>query len=266
MSGALLDIDGLDVAFGGRGVLFGFSCAIREGERLGLVGESGSGKSIAARALIGLLPPTARAGAKRYRFDGVDYDVARGKSLARLRGRGIAMVLQDPRYALNPTMTAGEQIAEVCGRSRALELLAEVGLGRPERVFGQFPNELSGGMGQRVMIAMMLASEPKLLIADEPTSALDVTVAHGILELLDGLVASRRMSLLFISHDLGLASSFCDRLMVMYRGRVLERIAAADFESSTHPYTQGLLRCRPKLGGPREALPTLVRDAAWERP
>ena len=263
MSGELLDIAGLDVAFADKRVVRDFACAIGPGERIGLVGESGSGKSLSARALIGLLPAGARAKATRYRFDRSTFDPADPRALARLRGRGIAMVLQDPKYSLNPTMSAGAQIAEVCGRRRALELLAEVGMREPELVFELFPGALSGGMGQRVMIAMMLAAEPKLLIADEPTSALDVTIANGVLALLDRLVEARRMALLFISHDLDLVGGFCDRVLVMYAGRVVETLAARDLNEARHPYTRGLLACRPRLDAPPGPLPTLRRDPAW---
>jgi peptide/nickel transport system ATP-binding protein len=263
VSAPLLEIVGLDVAFGERRVVRDFAVAVAPGERVGLVGESGSGKSLSARALIGLLPKGARAQAASYRFDGAAFDPASPSMLARLRGRGIAMVLQDPKYSLNPTMTAGAQIAEVCGRSRALALLAEVGLGEPERVFDQYPGALSGGMGQRVMIAMMLAAEPKLLIADEPTSALDVTVANGVLALLDRIVVARRMALLFISHDLDLVGQFCDRVLVMYAGRVVERLATRALDNATHPYTRGLLACRPRLDAPLGPLPTLTRDPSW---
>lgn len=266
MTGALLEIEGLNVAVAGRKLVRDFSCRIEAGERLGLVGESGSGKSLSVRALVGLLPSRVQASAARFVFDGEARDVSDAKSLARLRGGGIAMVLQDPKYALNPTMTAGDQVAEVCGRGRALDLLARVGLPDAERVFDQHPGALSGGMGQRVMIAMMLAAEPKLLIADEPTSALDVTVANGVLALLDEIVAERRMALLFISHDLDLAGAFCDRIHVMYAGRVVERLAARSLARAEHPYTRGLLACRPRVDAPPGPLPTLRRDPAWSAP
>lgn len=262
---ALLDIDGLDVSFGDRIVVRDFSCRLSAGERLGIVGELGSGKSLSTRALMGLLPPRAAARSRRYAFDGATYDVAQPKALSALRGRGIALVLQDPKVALNPTMTAGAQIAEVCGRMRALELLADVGLREPERVYDQFPGALSGGMGQRVMIAMMLAAEPKLLIADEPTSALDVTVAQGVLALLDEIIAARRMALILISHDLDLAGAFCEQILVMYAGRIVERIGASDLEKARHPYTRGLLQCRPRIEDRGRTLPTLSRDPAWSQ-
>lgn len=243
-------------------------------ERLGIVGESGSGKSQTGRAIMGLTPPHAKITAKRLEFDGIDLIKASPRERRELRGSRIAMVLQDPKYSLNPVMTIGRQIAETLKahgkydsaeiRRRSLAMLEAVQIRNPERVMALYPHEVSGGMGQRVMIAMMLVAEPELLIADEPTSALDVTVQLEVLSILDKLVSERGMGLIFVSHDLRLVSSFCDRVIVMYAGRIVEEIAAKDLANAKHPYTQGLLNCMPKLGADRHPLPTLQRDEAWK--
>jgi peptide/nickel transport system ATP-binding protein len=244
-------------------------------ERLGIVGESGSGKSQTGRAIMGLTPQHAKITAKQLEFDGIDLLKASPKQRRALRGGRIAMVLQDPKYSLNPVMTIGRQIAETLNahkrysreetRKRSLEMLEAVQIRDPERVLNLYPHEVSGGMGQRVMIAMMLVAEPELLIADEPTSALDVTVQLEVLSILDRLVAERGMGLIFISHDLRLVSSFCDRVIVMYAGRIVEEIAAADLANAKHPYTQGLLSCMPKIGANRHPLPILQRQEAWKQ-
>ncbi|MDE2582933.1 MAG: ABC transporter ATP-binding protein [Rhodospirillales bacterium] len=242
-------------------------------EKLGIVGESGSGKSLTARAILKLLPAAAHIRAERLRFDDIDVLTAGERQMRAIRGRRAGLILQDPKYALNPVMTAGAQIAEAWrahhrGRRRqameaAVELLAQVRIRDPARVAGLYPHELSGGMGQRVMIAMMLAPDPELLIADEPTSALDATVQAEILRLIDDLVSRRGMGLILISHDLPLVSHFCDRVMVMYAGRVVEELRAADLAAARHPYTRGLLDCMPSLLHPKPRLPVLARDAAW---
>jgi peptide/nickel transport system ATP-binding protein len=242
-------------------------------ERLGIVGESGSGKSLTGRAIMRLLPASAQLSARRLSFDGTDLLSASPKTLRGLRGARISLVMQDPKYSLNPVMTVGEQIAEAArihggvskidARLKALAMLEAVRIRDPERVFRLFPHEVSGGMGQRIMIAMMLVPEPDLLIADEPTSALDVTVQLQVLAILDDLVRQRGMGLLFISHDLELVASFCDRVLVMYAGRVMEELSARDLASARHPYTRGLLNSLPRLGDERAELPTLSRDPAW---
>lgn len=244
-------------------------------ERLGIVGESGSGKSQTGRAILGLTPPPGEVSAKRLDFDGIDLLKASRRTLRALRGGRISMVMQDPKYSLNPVMTIGEQIVEAYqaharasrseARDRTLAMLEAVKIRDPRRVFSLYPHEVSGGMGQRAMIAMMLVTEPDLLIADEPTSALDVTVAIEVLRILDELVSERGMGLVFISHDLKLVSSFCDRVLVMYAGRVVEELAAKDLKQAKHPYTQGLIRCLPTLTNEVRPLPTLNRDASWGR-
>jgi peptide/nickel transport system ATP-binding protein len=242
-------------------------------EKLGIVGESGSGKSVTARAILGLLPAAAQVGADLLRFDGLDVIGAHENILRQIRGKRAGLILQDPKYSLNPVMPVGRQIAEAWrvhkGGSRriadqaALRLLEQVRIRDPERVARAYPHELSGGMGQRVMIAMMLAPDPELLIADEPTSALDATVQAEILRLIDDLVSRRGMSLILISHDLPLVSHFCDRVMVMYAGRVMEELSAGQLARARHPYTRGLLNCLPSLVHPRDRLATLARDPAW---
>jgi peptide/nickel transport system ATP-binding protein len=244
-------------------------------ERLGIVGESGSGKTMTGRALLGLTPPGARVSARRLVFDGVDLLAAGPAKLRSLRGRRMAMVMQDPRYSLNPVMRVGDQIAEAVrvsrkanraeARAAALKALADVRIHAPERVYDLYPHEVSGGMGQRVMIAMMLAPGPDLLVADEITSALDVTVQMQVLAILDDLVARKGMGLVFISHDLELVASFCDRVLITYGGRVVESCRASELDRATHPYTRGLLGCLPRLDAPRERLATLDRDPAWAR-
>ncbi|MCM0751372.1 peptide ABC transporter ATP-binding protein [Brucella pseudogrignonensis] len=242
-------------------------------ERLGIVGESGSGKSQTGRAIMGLTPPHAKITAKKLEFDGIDLLNASPRERRALRGGRVTMVLQDPKYSLNPVATIGKQIAETLKahgkfssseiRTRSIAMLEAVQIRDAERVMKLYPHEVSGGMGQRVMIAMMLVAEPEMLIADEPTSALDVTVQLEVLGILDKLVAERGMGLIFVSHDLRLVSSFCDRVIVMYAGKIVEELAASDLANAKHPYTQGLLNCMPKLGADRHPLPTLQREEAW---
>ena len=197
-------------------------------EKLGIVGESGSGKSQTGRALLGLIAGNGRVSAKRLDFDGIDLLRADERTMRSIRGGRISMVMQDPKFSLNPVITVGEQIVEAYrvhanasrreARERALEMLEAVRIRNPRHVFGAYPHEVSGGMGQRVMIAMMMIPEPDLIIADEPTSALDVTVQLQVLAVLDDMVSRLGTSLIFISHDLGLVASFCDRVLVMYAG------------------------------------------------
>src|SRR5690606_31132573 len=226
-------------------------------ERLGIVGESGSGKSQTGRAIMGLTPPQAKVSATKLSFDSIDLLAASPAERRALRGKRIAMILQDPKYSLDPVMSIGRQIVETLrthekvtraeARERALDMLAAVQIRDPKRVFDQHPHEVSDGMGQRAMIAMMLVADPELLIADEPTSALDVTVQLDVLGILDRLVSTRGMGLIFISHDLRLVSSFCDRVVVMYAGKVVEQLKASELKNAEHPYTRGLLDCMPKI-------------------
>jgi peptide/nickel transport system ATP-binding protein len=242
-------------------------------ERLAIVGESGSGKSQTGRALLGLTAPGGRVTAARMAFDGIDLLHCSAAQRRALRGGRMAMVLQDPKYSLDPVMCIGSQIVETLrahrpvsaaqARRQALEALAAVRIDDPERVFRLYPHEVSGGMGQRAMIAMMLIAEPDLLIADEPTSALDVTVQLDVLRILDDLVRARGMGLIFISHDLRLVSSFCDRVLVMYQGRIVEQLDSGRLDQAQHPYTQGLLNCLPRLGDSRHPLPVLERRPEW---
>lgn len=242
-------------------------------EKLGIVGESGSGKSLSARALLGLVPSPGVVTADQMRFDGVDLLTPAPAAMRRIRGRRIGLVMQDPKYCLNPVKTIGSQIAESArmnadaskaeARRRALAMLDSVQIRDPERVFRAYPHELSGGMAQRAMIAMMLVGEPDLLIADEPTSALDVSVQLEILALLDRLISSRGMGLILISHDLRLVSRFCDRVIVMYAGKIMETTISSNLNAATHPYTRGLMNCLPVLDKPDQPLPTLHRDPAW---
>jgi peptide/nickel transport system ATP-binding protein len=242
-------------------------------EKVGIVGESGSGKSVTGRSILRLIAPPGEVTAARLALDGEDLMQADERRMRELRGRRLAMVMQDPKFSLNPVMTVGRQIAETyrihsgAGRReakrRAIEMLDAVRIREPERVYDRYPHEVSGGMGQRVMIAMMLIGDPDLLIADEPTSALDVTVQTQVLAIIDDLVSQRGMGLLFISHDLNLVASFCDRVLVMYGGRIVESCRAADLPQASHPYTQGLLQALPRIEGPPGDLPVLVRDPAW---
>jgi peptide/nickel transport system ATP-binding protein len=242
-------------------------------ERLGIVGESGSGKSTTGRAIMGLVPQPGRVEADELRLGDVDLLRLSERGFRKLRGKRIAMVLQDPKYSLDPVMAVGPQIAETHrthfastakeAKEAALEMLEAVRIHDPERVYALFPHQVSGGMGQRVMIAMMLIAGPDLLIADEPTSALDATVQQQVLAIMDDLVRRRGMGLILISHNLHLVSSFCDRVLVMYAGQIVETCAASRLAAARHPYTRGLLAALPELGKRRRELPQLQRDPAW---
>jgi peptide/nickel transport system ATP-binding protein len=242
-------------------------------EKVGIVGESGSGKSMTARAILRLTPPQAQVSAKSMRFQDIDLAAATERQMLKVRGRRISMIMQDPKFALDPVMRVGDQIAEAIpadrrgsraqDRERVLAMLDSVQIRDPKRVFELYPHEVSGGMGQRIMIAMMLMPEPSLLIADEPTSALDVTVRMRVLAILDELAAQRDLGLIFISHDLNLVASFCDRVLIMYAGRIVEQCAASELARAQHPYTRGLLASLPRVGDTRTRLPVLTRDPAW---
>ncbi|RWK42798.1 ABC transporter ATP-binding protein [Mesorhizobium sp.] len=272
----LLEVDDLCVTFPTRTgrieAVRGVSFSLGR-ERLGIVGESGSGKSQTGRAIMGLTPPQAEVTARKLAFDGIDLLAASPRDRRALRGKRIAMILQDPKYSLDPVMSIGRQIVETLrthervgkaeARERALAMLEAVQIRDPARVFDLHPHEVSGGMGQRAMIAMMLIAGPEMMIADEPTSALDVTVQLDVLGILDRLVSERGMGLIFISHDLRLVSSFCDRVIVMYAGKVVEQLKASELGRAQHPYTRGLLNCMPKIGADRHPLPVLDRKPEW---
>jgi peptide/nickel transport system ATP-binding protein len=242
-------------------------------EKLGVVGESGSGKSTLGRAILRLLPKSAQVGANRLEFMGQDLQRLSESQMRQVRGRQITMILQDPKFSLNPVMRAGDQILEALaihgrigrreGRRRVIEILKAVRIRDPERVYNAYVHELSGGMGQRVMTAMMVVTNPMLLIADEPTSALDVTVRMQVLAIIDDLVTRRGMGLIFISHDLNLVGSFCDRILIMYGGRIVESCRASELHKVTHPYSRGLLESLPSIEHPKKVLATLKRDPAW---
>ncbi len=273
----LLVVEDLRVAFPGRDggmveAVRGVSFTLGR-ERLGIVGESGSGKSQTGRAILGLTAPESLVTARRLEFSGVDLLNCSPKQRRALRGGRIAMVLQDPKFSLNPVLTIGAQIVETLrahsrvsggeAKKRALAALESVRIDDPERVYKLYPHEVSGGMGQRAMIAMMLIAEPDILIADEPTSALDVTVQLQVLAILDALVLERGMGLILVSHDLRLVSSFCDRILVLYAGRVVEELAAGGLAQAKHPYTRGLMACLPQLGASTHPLATLERKPEW---
>lgn len=270
------DIQNLRIAFENQGKRFeavrGVSLTLGN-EKLGIVGESGSGKSLTARALMKLLPKNTQITADRMTLDGIDILSASERQMRRIRGKRVGFILQDPKYSLNPVKTIGKQISESWrkhkGGSRkqqreaTLDLLEQVKIRDPKKVYESYPHEISGGMGQRAMIAMMLAPDPELLIADEPTSALDASVQAEILGLINELVENRGMGLILISHDLPLVSHFCDRVAVMYMGQVMEEMPASDLVRASHPYTRGLLNCMPSLLHPKRRLPVLERDTAW---
>ncbi|MCZ7911637.1 MULTISPECIES: ABC transporter ATP-binding protein [Agrobacterium] len=272
----LVEIENLKIAFQTRTSRFeavrGVSMKLGT-EKLGIVGESGSGKSLTARALMKLLPSNADIRADKLAFDGIDVLSASERQMRQIRGKRAGFILQDPKYSLNPVKTIGAQVAEAwrthkggskrAAMEAAIALLDQVKIRNPRQVASSYAHEVSGGMGQRVMIAMMLAPDPELLIADEPTSALDATVQAEILRLIEELVSERGMGLILISHDLPLVSHFCDRVAVMYSGRVMEELKASELLKAEHPYTKGLLNCIPSLTHPRERLPVLNRDAAW---
>ena len=262
---ALLEVRDLRVSFGATEVLDGLDFDVREGEVLAIVGESGSGKSVTALSMMRLLGESAEITSGSLRFAGRDLLALSEDEMRRVRGREIAMIFQEPMSSLNPLYTAGFQVAEVLeehfGRSRkaalenARELFEMVGIPAPEERLRSYPHELSGGMRQRVMIAMAMASEPKLLVADEPTTALDVTIQAQILALMKDVRSRFGTSVLFITHDMGVVASIADRMLVMYAGQIVEEGPVETvFESPRHPYTQRLLACAPAIGERKERL------------
>ncbi|MEQ9638236.1 MAG: ABC transporter ATP-binding protein [Devosia marina] len=272
MSAPLLTVENLRVSFpthtGRVEVVKGLSFTLGR-ERLGIVGESGSGKSMTGRSILKLIRKPGEVTADKLEFDGIDVLSQSEKQMRAIRGARISMVMQDPKFSLNPVMTVGEQIAEALVthqklprrdvQARIIEMLHAVRINDPERVAKLYPHEVSGGMGQRIMIAMMLIPEPELLIADEPTSALDVSVQAQVLDIIDELVRNKGMGLILISHDLNLVSRYCDRILVMNAGQVVEECAAGQLENAQHPYTKGLLAAMPVINETRDELPVLDR-------
>jgi peptide/nickel transport system ATP-binding protein len=276
---SLLSVEDLQVRFVTRDrtihAVNGVSFDLDEGQTLGLVGESGSGKSVTAMALLGLLPRRTARPSGAAHFAGEDLLTAGEHRLRRIRGNDVAMIFQDPLTSLNPVLTIGRQLTETLrthlgmdrpgAREAAVELLDRVGISEPQRRLRDYPHQFSGGMRQRVMIAMAIACRPRILIADEPTTALDVTIQAQILELLRGLVETERMALLLITHDLGVVAGVCERTAVMYAGRIAEIGPTADlFARPQHPYTLGLLRSVPRLDAgdalPLAPIPGAPRD------
>ena len=271
---ALLDIEDLRVTFGGTAAVRGISLTVEKGETHCLVGESGCGKSVTSLAVMGLLAKGGKREAARLSFAGDDIRDYNEAQMSRLRGDRMAMIFQEPMTSLNPAYTVGSQMTEVLRRhrgtpraqavDRAVELLTRVGITAPGLRLGQFPHQLSGGLRQRVMIAMALMCDPELLIADEPTTALDVTVQAQILRLLAELQKDLGLGILLITHDLGIVARVADRVSVMYAGEVVESAPTAElFRAPRHPYTRGLLSCVPvpgkvKRGEPLGSIPGVV--------
>ncbi|WP_068300217.1 ABC transporter ATP-binding protein [Pararhodobacter sp. CCB-MM2] len=270
---SLLDIQNLSVTFptpkGPVNVVNGISFQLGT-ERLGIVGESGSGKSMTGRAILGLVRAPGVVKADRMAFEGRELQGLSAREMRKIRGARISMVMQDPKFSLNPVMTIGRQIEEALKtheslprralKDRVAEMLAAVRIHDPERVMKLYPHEVSGGMGQRIMIAMMLIPRPRILIADEPTSALDVSVQGQVLDLIDELVREHGMGLMLVSHDLQLVGRYCDRVMVMNAGQVVETLDAKNLNAAQHPYTKGLLAAVPRMNETRAELPTLDRS------
>jgi oligopeptide/dipeptide ABC transporter ATP-binding protein len=270
----LLKINDLTVSFatetGPAKVIENISFSLEKGKTLGLVGESGCGKSVTAMSVMRLLPsPPSRVDSGRILFDGVNLLSLTNKEMRKIRGNRIGMIFQEPMTSLNPTFSIGFQIAEVLrlhrdlsndqARRRSMELLDLVGVGSPKARIDQYPHQLSGGLRQRVMIAMALACDPDLLIADEPTTALDVTIQAQILELLAQLQQELGMSILLITHDLGVVAEFCEEVVVMYAGKIMEKAHVEElFGHPRHPYTRGLLASIPKIGNKTHHLPTIA--------
>lgn len=272
----LLEVRNLSVKFPTRRGMFeavrNISFSLGK-ERLGIVGESGSGKSITGRSILRLIRRPGILEADRIDLQGTDLLTLSERQMRDIRGHKISMIMQDPKFSLNPVMRIGEQICEAYrlhnkasksqAREKTLNMLETVMIRDPQRVFRAYPHEMSGGMAQRIMIAMMLIPNPQILIADEPTSALDVTVQKEVLEIMDKLVRERGMGLIFISHDLNVVSAFCDRVLIMYAGRIVETCLADKLHEAKHPYTQGLLNSLPQLEHPVDRLEVLQRDEAW---
>lgn len=261
-SNCLLDIENLQVSFftpaGEVKAVSGVSYTLDHGEVLGIVGESGSGKSVSAYTLMGIIADPGKVVGGTVEFNGHHIETMKEKEFRKMRGKEVSIIFQDPMTSLNPVYTIGNQLTEMLRlhtdknraecKARAIELLGLVGMNEPEKRMNQYPHEFSGGMRQRVMIAMALACEPKLLIADEPTTALDVTIQAQILELMVELKKKINMSIIIITHDLGVVSDVCDRIAVMYAGKIVEIGSTDDiFYNPKHCYTVGLLNSIPKI-------------------
>ncbi|MGO7373554.1 ABC transporter ATP-binding protein [Rhizobium ruizarguesonis] len=264
----VLSVEGLSVRFGRGAVPAVSNVSFDVGrERVGIVGESGSGKSTTGRAIMRLLPPAAVVSAERLDLGGSSLLSKSERQMGALRGKDIALIMQDPRYSLNPVLSIGKQIAEAArlhlglhkkqAHEAARAMLERVRISDAERVMALYPHQISGGMGQRVMIAMMLLARPKLVIADEPTSALDVSVRKDVLLLLDELVRENNSGLLLISHDIRMVAAFCERIIVMYAGRIVETLTR--LEEARHPYTRGLIAALPDPRNPVRRLAVLDR-------
>lgn len=266
----LIDIKNLTIDREGTPLVDGITFHMGR-ERVALVGESGSGKSLTARSLMGLLSPALELQAERLRVVGQDALTLREQEWLSVSGGQVAMVMQDPKYALNPARTIGWQVEEPLilhrrlsrseRREKVCEMLDAVGLPEPRKLMKRYPHQLSGGMGQRVMLAIALITDPDLLIADEPTSALDHAMRDQVLALIRRLVEQRNMGLLLISHDLQQVSEHCERVMVMYKGRLLDTLPASQLANATHPYTRTLWACRPSKATKGQPLPVLDREA-----
>jgi len=265
---ALLEIENLTVTFGDFRAVDEVSLSVDQGQTLGIVGESGSGKSVSMLALMGLVTFPGLVSADRLAFDGHDLLAMPDARRRDITGKDVAMVFQEPMTSLNPCFTVGFQISEALKvheggtrrerRDRAIELMAQVGIPDPGRRFGSFPHQMSGGMNQRVMIAMAIACNPKLLIADEPTTALDVTIQAQILDLLLKLQEQKGMALILITHDMGVVAETVRRVNVMYAGQVVEERGADElFTRPRHPYTSALLEALPERSHGRRRLPTI---------
>lgn len=249
-------------------VLEDISIHLKHGETLGIVGESGCGKSMTALSIMGLLPPAAKIRRGKINLKGTNILELDKNTYRKKRGKEMAMIFQEPMTSLNPVYTVGFQIIEIlrehskiskkAAKDKAIEMLKLVGIPRPNEVINEYPHQLSGGMRQRIMIAIGLACNPEILIADEPTTALDVTIQAQILDLLNSLQEKLNMSIILITHDLGVVSEVCDRVVVMYAGQVIEEAEVRDlFEHPTHPYTKGLISSTPKIGEKKEFLYTI---------
>ncbi|MBS4201291.1 ABC transporter ATP-binding protein [Bacillus sp. FJAT-49732] len=272
MTTTQLEVKNLHVGFkskkGFTTILNGVDFTVKKGETLCIVGESGCGKSLTSLSIMGLLPKTGQISEGQILFNGEDLSTKNQKEMSKIRGKEISMIFQEPMTSLNPVQTVGKQIEEVVrihqkvgkkeAREKAIDMLRLVGIPAPEKRIDNYPHEMSGGMRQRVMIAMALTCNPKLLIADEPTTALDVTIQAQILELMDRLKTELDMSIMMITHDLGVVSEIADRVLVMYAGKVVEYSDVKTlFKKPKHPYTQGLIESIPKLNEEQDELPII---------